>query len=1071
MKYNFYAMVLLLCSVIISANSQVMPFLHGTGDHEGCAFDQIHEESLQTYEYRFSHETMEKDIYDRQTGEYLGSSGKTDDDGEVKTLPVVVHVVHRVETEVGESENFSDAKIDSLMEIVNASFRHESGEQFDNPYLGRDIGIQFCLATRDPNNQPTNGIIRHADDVLTFEVMDILSGPVIPAYQWDPKKYINVFLVYNISGFGAYANLANVHGKPYDGIVISHWMGSNTWTHEFGHYFNLLHVFHRDDNQDGCAPNSNCLGEGDRVCDTSPTFKHRLECEDNDYDSCSNDVDDSSENNPFRRTSQGGIGNQPDPIENIMSYDYCRKGFTEGQRVRMRDALFNMRFSLLDSEACTPIDNDYDASISEVLSPNGLMCSNRVHPEVTILNYGIENLTSAEIEVLLDGNLIETYDWSGNLENGFSENVVFDEITINSGSHNLEFIIKNPNGQSDQYPINDSKAQDFTRDNPNSIPLNSNCSYAVYSSVDAVTSGVEKPPCGRFGGDDLWFEVIVPSSGHLVVSTLPTLDPEILDGALAVYKNDCNNLELIVCANRGSSGDMPKVEALGLEPGTTVYVRFWVPQNASEGTFSLCAYDGNGVGSDFSFSKLELTPGLSSPYGGINAKMTVLNNGTIYYDYVTIGLYLSADNVFDESDMLLNQYWQHGISSYDTVTVTEGLYLPASITDGEWHIFAKVDFTDEIMETDESNNIIMSTVEVTTSEFIVADLQTTEEEVFPSIVSPYDDISVTCNYRNYGEGAAGPNYLRYYLSRDTIFGYGDEHLDYNRHDAGLLPGTFQFMHNSFSLPAGIEYGDWYILFISDENQNVFEENESNNVGWAHFEVAPSPYLSRINLQVYLEGFMDFSTNRMNSNYVEENLLPAFQPFYGAPYFYNGGEVVNSFPSNIVDWVLVEVRRGDGPSTLGAPGLEVVERRAALINENGWIVDLDGTSSLNFYNIDPSVIEPYWFVVRHKSHLDVIYKEQIYTPIGHSYYFTDGVNKAFGNQQQNLMQNGKAGMIPGDFDGNGVNNVNDFNLWSNNNADVYVYYSYDVDGSSIINVNDYNLWVRNGSRVGLAEIQY
>ena len=61
------------------------------------------------------------------------------------------------------------------------------------------------------------------------------------------------------------------------------------------------------------------------------------------------------------------------------------------------------------------------------------------------------------------------------------------------------------------------------------------------------------------------------------------------------------------------------------------------------------------------------------------------------------------------------------------------------------------------------------------------------------------------------------------------------------------------------------------------------------------------------------------------------------------------------------------------------------------------------------------------------------------------------------------------MHAGDFDGNGVINSQDYNLWKQNSSAVNVYLAADVDGNGIINSLDYNLWKANRSKIAMISI--
>ena len=98
---------------------------------------------------------MQKDgIYKEKFEDELQSSilKKSQQGGEeTYYIPVIVHVMHLGESE-NEGTNISDEQILSAIEQLNKAYGEEN--------TGPDTKIAFCLATQDPNGQPTDGIIR-----------------------------------------------------------------------------------------------------------------------------------------------------------------------------------------------------------------------------------------------------------------------------------------------------------------------------------------------------------------------------------------------------------------------------------------------------------------------------------------------------------------------------------------------------------------------------------------------------------------------------------------------------------------------------------------------------------------------------------------------------------------------------------------------------------------------------------------------------------------------------------------------------------------------------------------------
>ncbi|MES2776501.1 MAG: hypothetical protein V4722_20150 [Bacteroidota bacterium] len=104
-----------------------------------------------------------------------------------------------------------------------------------------------------------------------------------------------------------------------------------------------------------------------------------------------------------------------------------------------------------------------------------------------------------------------------------------------------------------------------------------------------------------------------------------------------------------------------------------------------------------------------------------------------------------------------------------------------------------------------------------------------------------------------------------------------------------------------------------------------------------------------------------------------SVIPLTEPYRGAPYNFtsvNGGaqevaaagvfaDLGNN--NNIVDWVFVELRNAV------TSGATVQETRSALIQRDGDIVDMDGTSPLYFKNLDAG---NFTVTIRHRNHLAI-----------------------------------------------------------------------------------------------------
>lgn len=364
---------------------------------------------------------------------------------QIYTIPVVVHIIHNGQ-DVGTMQNRDETTVRGYIDEANAHFSHTqpgAPSSYSNPNYGVDTEIQFCLASTDPDGNYTNGIVRHYSPQY-YNVDYIKTARYAERVVWNNSQYLNIFINSTTDVLGIYIGANGV-------IMRNSGFNGTFFCHEVGHWLGLRHTF-----QGGCT-NNDCLTDGDKICDTPPKASSGSSgC--GGQNNCTTDENDTSTNNPYRSISLGGMGDQPDMIENYMDYTQtCWSTYTQGQKNRMRYFHETQQSSFPTSSGCNPQTKpNLDASINIGLILDIPCGQNSGTPIFAIENSGVTTLTSLNIEIYLNASLFKTEYWSGSLSEGDIEIVNLDAIAFENGYTNLEIRLANPNGQTDQFPSNNS---------------------------------------------------------------------------------------------------------------------------------------------------------------------------------------------------------------------------------------------------------------------------------------------------------------------------------------------------------------------------------------------------------------------------------------------------------------------------------------------------------------------------------------------------------------------------------------------------------------------------------------
>lgn len=466
-----------------------------SGAEPPCLFTRAQATQMRNPAFKAAQDAIEQKLYREavklREGQQKQGTGRQLQSEALLTIPLVIHIIHlSSEPFPGDGpSNPTDAQIMAGITHLNDAYRNVgafagNGHQAHPALQSVDVGIEFCLAQRDINGEPTTGILRYANDTyanLNFDLEDPQMQEWVAQqnnFAYPTTDYAHVWLVNDIcSGTGepgdpetcntaGYAYLPGGHGQINNGVVnlSSYWgtssNSSKVHIHEFGHFLNLYHTF-----QGGCV-NNDCLSDGDRVCDTPPDNSFGFSNCGQPHNSCSTDTDDPSTNNPFQTDVD-------DLYENYMDYssNACQNTFTQGQKDRMRSTLLGIRSSLLSSQACIPVSG-VEAGLNRILFPDLNVCSRSFTPVVEVQNNGDEPLSALTFEITVDEGTAQEANWSGNIPVGAVVPIALEEITIiGSGLHELHVELLTANGEPDPFTNNNIAIQTFQYTPTQSTPF------------------------------------------------------------------------------------------------------------------------------------------------------------------------------------------------------------------------------------------------------------------------------------------------------------------------------------------------------------------------------------------------------------------------------------------------------------------------------------------------------------------------------------------------------------------------------------------------------------------------
>ncbi|MFN6484393.1 MULTISPECIES: CARDB domain-containing protein [unclassified Nostoc] len=221
------------------------------------------------------------------------------------------------------------------------------------------------------------------------------------------------------------------------------------------------------------------------------------------------------------------------------------------------------------------------------------------------------------------------------------------------------------------------------------------------------------------------------------------------------------------------------------------------------------------------------TPSLVDPGSLITVNYQLANQGTASADSSTTKFYLSKDTTLSSDDTYLSysrSYFFSGLGAGKYSSESYSLILSSNITFGNYYLLLQADSNGEIFESNENNNVTAKAITIAAPDLLI------QNPSAPASANIGTTIQLSYQVKNQGNGTAGVNTTRFYLSKDTSL--SSEDISVGSDIIGIsdiAPSAVISESSSLYLSSTITRGSYYLLYQADGFGSLRESNENNNV--------------------------------------------------------------------------------------------------------------------------------------------------------------------------------------------------------------------------------------------------
>jgi subtilase family serine protease len=248
------------------------------------------------------------------------------------------------------------------------------------------------------------------------------------------------------------------------------------------------------------------------------------------------------------------------------------------------------------------------------------------------------------------------------------------------------------------------------------------------------------------------------------------------------------------------------------------------------------------IGGDLVISSVN-APATAGPATTFLITDTTANTGTAPVPASTTRFYLSANTVLDAADTLLDgAHAVPALAAGASDTSSTLVSVPATVGTGTYYLYAKADADNVVAETQESNNLVLRSIQ------IGADL-TIASMTVPTKGGAGLPLTISDTTTNRGAAPAPPTVTRFYLSSNLMVDSGDVELSPGRVVPSLAPGESSSGTTTVMVPANVSAGNPYLLAQADGTNAAAEISETNNVAFRSILIGPDLTASALSAPV------------------------------------------------------------------------------------------------------------------------------------------------------------------------------------------------------------------------------